>query len=76
MAISPWPLPSILAFKAAISMVQPMLCTIVTQVSHEYATDFLQSKEDATLSSEFMGYGMVWFIVVRKDNNVYMIIYV
>ncbi|CAE7196865.1 nma111, partial [Symbiodinium sp. CCMP2456] len=31
---------------AAISMVQPMLCTIVTQVSHEYATDFLQSKEE------------------------------
>ena len=35
--------------EAAISMVQPMLCTIVTQVSHEYATDFLQSKEDAEI---------------------------
>lgn len=33
--------------QAAISMVQPMLCTIVTQVSHEYATDFLQSKEES-----------------------------
>ena len=45
---------------AAISMVQPMLCTIVTQVSHEYATDFLQSKEEnkSTVIRRF-GVGLV-----------------
>mmetsp|Transcript_22583 Transcript_22583/g.52603 ORF Transcript_22583/g.52603 Transcript_22583/m.52603 type:complete len:1114 (+) Transcript_22583:59-3400(+) len=43
---APEPLGYPISRDPTISHVQPMICTVITRVAHEYATDFLQSDEE------------------------------